>query len=349
MKFLPKAARRRGEHKRLPKRPLRMGVIAVTAIIVVVAATVAVNSLQLGTVTYRADFAQAAGIEAGDSVTYAGVPIGSVSAIELAGDHVVVTMKLERDIRLGDDTRAAIKLTTMLGSRYIELRSNGVGEVPDKAIPISHTEVPYDLETVLQDATQTFGQVDADQIAQSMTTLSEQLDGLPPLVPEAVQNVHSLSAVIAQRREQIASLLTSTGDVTTAIREQQDDLAGLVGQGRTVLQEIMSRQDALRRMLDATTSLVHTLEPIAVGDREQLQTLLTDLHAMTGMIADNDALLRNILQILPVPWRLFANATGTGMELSANAPDGMFVDSFMCALSARAEELGRTPYREDCQ
>jgi len=91
------------------------------------------------------------------------------------------------------------------------------------------------------------------------------------------------------------------------------------------------------------------LEPIAVGDREQLQTLLTDLHAMTGMIADNDALLRNILQILPVPWRLFANATGTGVELSANAPDGMFVDSFMCALSARAEELGRTPYREDCQ
>ncbi|WP_216916554.1 MCE family protein [Nocardia noduli] len=329
--------------------PLKVGMAAVAVVVSVLLITVFVNSLHLGKVTYRAEFAQAAGIAAGDAVTYVGIPIGAVTHTELSGDRVVVTMKIDGDVKLGADTHASIKLTTLLGSRYVEMRSGGVGRLPDAMIPLSQTDVPYDLQTALQDATKTFGQLDADQIASSMTTLSQQLKGLPPLVPEVLANVQALSSVIAQRRDQIGTLLTSTAQVTTVIRDQQADLASLVSQGRTVLQEINSRQDAIRRLLAATTTLVHQLEPIVVGDRPQLQALLDDLQAMTTMIASNDALLRNILQILPVPWRLFANATGTGMELSANAPDGLFIDSFMCALSKRAVELGKAPYQKDCQ
>lgn len=329
--------------------PLRIGMIAVALLATVLAVTVFVNSLHLGKSTYQAHFVQAAGIAPGDAVTYVGIPIGTVTGTRLTGDHVTVTMKIDRDAKLGADTRASIKLTTLLGSRYVELRSNGTGRLRDNDIPLSQTEVPYNLETALQDATRTFGELDAEQIANSMTTLSDKLRDLPPVVPEVMHNVQALSAVIAQRRDQIGTLVTSTVQVTSVIRDQQGDLASLVSQGRTVLQEINSRQDALRRLLAATTALVHQLEPIIVEDRPQLQGLLDDLHSMTTMIASNDALLRNILQILPVPWRLFANATGTGMELSAAAPDGAFVDSFMCALSKRAIEMGKAPYLEDCK
>ncbi|MBH0776309.1 MCE family protein [Nocardia bovistercoris] len=345
---LPALRRRRAGAPTEPD-PLRIGIVAVAVLLSVLLVTVGINSLHLGKATYQAQFAQAAGIAPGDAVTYVGVPVGTVTNTRLTGDHVTVTMKIDRDLPLGADTHAAVKLTTLLGSRYVELRSNGIGRLPDKRIPLAQTEVPYNLETALQDATRTFGQLDADQIATSMTALSTQLRDLPQVVPEVLGNVYSLSAVIAQRRDQIATLVTSTAQVTTVIRDQQADLAALVSRGRTVLQEINSRQDALRRLLAATTTLIHQIEPIAVGDRSRIQQLLDDLHSMTAMIAGNDALLRSILQILPVPWRLFANATGTGMELSAAAPDGAFVDSFMCALSKRAIELGRAPYHEDCK
>jgi len=329
--------------------PFRIGVLAVALLATVLTVTVYVNSLHLGKVTYQARFAQAAGIAPGDAVTYVGIPVGTVTDTRLAGDHVLVTMRLERTVRLGTDTEAAIKLTTLLGSRYVELRSDGDGRLDDNVIPLSRTEVPYDLETALQDATRTFGTVDADRIADSMTALSTRLDDVPALVPQILHNVQTLSSVIAERRDQLGTLLTGTEQLTTVIRDQQADMASLVSRGRTLLQEINARQDALRRMLAAVTALVHALEPIVVDDQPQLQALLDDLHAMTTMIAGNDALLRNILQILPVPWRLFANATGTGMELSAAAPDGAFIDSFMCALSERAVELGRAPYLEDCR
>ncbi|MGW4368581.1 MCE family protein [Nocardia takedensis] len=329
---------------------LRIGLIAVALLVLITLVTVGIQSLHLGERTLRADFAQAAGIGPGDAVTWAGIPVGTVTDVRLAGDHVEVTMKIGDDaVALGADTEAAIKLTTLLGSRYVELRSGGAGELPDGRITLSRTTVPYDLETALQDATATFDQIDADRIADSMTALSQGLGGVPALVPGILRDVRSLSAVIAQRREQIGALLTSTGHLTDVVDGQQADLAAVVGRGRTLLQQINARRDALQRLLEATTALVRQLEPIVVGENAEIEQLLVDLNDMTAMIARHDDLLRNTLQILPVPWRLFANATGTGVELDANAPDGAFFDSWMCALSATAVSAGRAPYLEDCR
>ena len=82
-----------------------------------------------------------------------------------------------------------------------------------------------------------------------------------------------------------------------------------------MLGDIVSRQGAITRLITSTTTLVQQLEPILVNDRPEIEQLLTNLSAMTSMIERHDDLLRNILQILPVPWGLFANATGTGDEL----------------------------------
>lgn len=329
---------------------LRIGIIAVATLVVALTVTVVLNSLPLGARTYHAEFAQAAGIGAGDAVTWAGIPVGTVSDTRLAGDRVEVTLTIDDDaVVLGADTRASIKLTTLLGSRYVELRSTGTGELPGNRIPLSQTSVPYDLETALQDVTTTFDRIDADRSAESMTTLARELDGVPALIPGILDDVRALSAVIASRRDQIGALLTSTAQVSTAIDQQQADLAAVVGRARDLLGQINARQAALTRLLTAATTLVQRLEPIVVGEQAEIEQLLTDLHAMTAMIAGHDDLLRNILQILPVPWRLFANATGSGPELDANAPDGAFIDSWMCALSATAIASGRTPYLEDCR
>ncbi|MEV0685353.1 MCE family protein [Nocardia sp. NPDC050378] len=330
-------------------RSLRTGLVAVLTMTLVLLVLVVVNSMHLGTRTVRADFVQAAGIAAGDPVTWAGIPVGTVTATRLAGEHVEVTLRVENTVDLGADTAAAIKLTTLLGSRYVELRSNGDGQLPGNRIPLSQTSVPYDLETALQDATTTFDQLDADRIAESMTALSRGLDGVPSLVPGVLRDIRSLSNVIATRREQIGTLLTSTDQVSTVIRSQQAELGSVVDRGGAVLRQILARQDALRRLLDATTTLVRRLEPLVVGEHAEIEQLLTDLRDMTAMMARNDELLRSILHILPVPWRMFANATGTGAELNANAPDGAFVDSWMCALSALAVEAGRSPYLQDCR
>ncbi len=326
-----------------------LGVVTVVAIIAVLVATVGVANLGLGKSTYEAEFVQAAQIAPGDGVTVAGIQVGTVEGARLEGDHVVVEMKIDKGVNLGADTVASIKLTTLLGSRYVELRPAGEGGIPDNRIRLSNTVVPYDLQSVLSDATTTFEQVDAERLGATLTELSGELEDLPALMPQALENVENLSGVIADRRGQIGSLLSATYQLTEIIRAQQADLGSLVRDGTDMVNELTLRQNLVERLLSSTSGLVQQLHTIVVDDRASLDALISDLDSMLQSLGNQDALLRNILQILPVPIRNFTNATGTGPELDFTSVAGPFIDSWMCAISGNAELHSLPPYFEDCQ
>ena len=51
--------------------------------------------------TYYASFSEAGGLKANDEVRIAGVRVGKVEAVELAGDHVRVTFRVKTDSEFG--------------------------------------------------------------------------------------------------------------------------------------------------------------------------------------------------------------------------------------------------------
>lgn len=329
-----------------------IGTVALLTLAALIAITTGLSSLHLGKRTYTAEFLQAASLRPGDQVSIAGVPVGVVSATELAVNRVVVTMKLNNDVRLGTDTAASIKLTTVLGSRYIELRPKGKQALAGGRIPLRNTSVPYDLQKLLTDSTTTFEDVDAEQFATSMQTLSQQLTGVPAVLPDALANVKSLSAIIADRRDQISDLLRNTATVAEVLGGQKDDLAALVVQGRELTGEIVRRRASVERLLQAAATLITTAESIIGTDNAHIDQMLADLQQVTSMLGDHDALLRNLFQIMPVAMRNAANATGSGPFLDFMLPGGLMVDSWMCAISGRAEQWkwpDRYQYFKDCR
>ncbi|WP_282781069.1 MULTISPECIES: MCE family protein [unclassified Nocardia] len=347
-----------GIGRRLRDRPLEslrqtwLGALALAALVLAVAATTLVTTLHIGQATYTAEFGQAAGIRPGDQVTVAGVPVGTVGGTELAGDRVLVRMKIDGDVALGAQTRAEIVLTTVLGARSIALMPAGDGSLPDGRIPLTHTTVPYDLQKLLQDSTATFEQVDADRFARSMGLLAAQLRDTPAILPEALANVENLSRMIAERRDQIGALLRNTAQLATILGDQSGDMAALIGQGDVMVREILARRAGVVRLLDAATQLVTIAHTVAVGNREHIDSLLVDIRTLTGMIGDHDELLRNMFQAMPIAVRNITNATGTGPFLDFLLPGGLMVDSWMCAISANAEQHHwpeHFRYFEDCR
>ncbi len=236
--------------------PAVLGSLAIVVLVVAIGAALGINSLNVGEKRVQADFAQAAQLGTGDQVTVAGVPVGHVADMRLAGDHVAVTLSIGDHVHLGSETRASIKLTTLLGNRYVELVPDGPGTLSGR-IPLARTSVPYDLQSALSDATTTFDQVDADQAARALTDLSGQLNGLPQLVPSVLQNIETLSTVISQRRGQIGALLDSTSRLTGVIDGQRANLGALFTQGSDLLREILSRKQAIETVVG--TFLITTL------------------------------------------------------------------------------------------
>ncbi|MEE3753128.1 MCE family protein [Mycobacterium intracellulare] len=334
------------------KRPIEgynkvwLGTISVALMAVVVMVVVGIGRLSLGQTGYQGEFLQAAQITPGDQVTVAGIPVGAVNSVELAGDRVVVKFKVRNDIHLGSDTRAAIKLTTLLGRRYLELSPAGAGGLDHRRIDLANTSVPYDLQKTLADATTTFEQLDADRIAESMSTLANGLTGVPEALPQALDNLRSLAAVISGRRDQIGSLLNGLDKVTTLIGDQKANLGLLVLQGRDLLSEIVSRRAAVQRLFVSTTALVNTIKTI-LNDSPGINEMLSNMQDFSHMVAEKDAMLRNFLQALPLPLRNIVNASGSGTAIDASA--NALIDSWMCALSARAKQFNLPEYLRDCE
>ncbi|MGV9797917.1 MlaD family protein [Mycobacterium sp. NPDC003449] len=330
-------------------RRTRLGAIAVVTVAALIGAMLLVKEAGFGYDRYTAKFSQAASLRAQDIVAVAGIPVGRVTEVRLAGDHVEARIRVRDDIAVGRDSRAAIKVTTLFGSRYLDLRPAGDGAPPEGTIDLTHTEVPYDLQAALADSTRTFEQVDADRIAASLDVVSRQLDGLPGVVPQAMANVHALSSVIAQRRDQLGSLLTNTELVTNMLRRQQSEIGGFIRQSQELVGEFVARSAAFHALMQSLRSIVESLRTVAVNDRAALDDVLATMAQLSGKFAEQDALFRNLLQIAPVPIRQIANATGSGNAIDTNAPAGALIDSWMCAISGRAEQFGMIPYFKDCE
>ncbi len=340
------------QRRRLPleeRNKTWLGIIAVAVVTVIIGAMLLVKVANIGYRHYTAQFLQAAALQVGNPITIAGIPVGEITSMKLAGDHVEAGLKVRDDVARGAESSASIKITTILGSRYLALQPAGEGAVPDNTFDLEHTEVPYDLQEALSDVTTTYEQVDSDRFAETLGVLGKQLQTLPPVVPQALANTQTLATIIAERRDQLGSLLKTTETVTNTLRRQQSTIGDLVRQGNSLVGEFVSRRATFHAMMAALTNLIETLSGIVIDDRPELEELLKNVHELSGMLAQHDDLLRSTLQSGPVALRGLANATGTGNAVGFNAPNGLLVDSWMCAISERAEQFNMIPYFQDCK
>ena len=109
------------------RNPVIIGAISLAVIAALILAAFRAQDLPLigGGDTYYASFSEAGGLKANDEVRIAGVRVGKVEKVELDGDHVRVTFRVDGDADFGDQTAAAIKVKTLLGAMFLSLQPAG--------------------------------------------------------------------------------------------------------------------------------------------------------------------------------------------------------------------------------
>ena len=98
-----------------------------------------------------ADFSGTGGLATGDDVRISGVKVGSVGKIELKpNDYMArVTMQIDDDIKLPDDSSAFISSESLLGGKYMELQPGGSPDFMKSGGHIEYTQAPQNLEQLL--------------------------------------------------------------------------------------------------------------------------------------------------------------------------------------------------------
>ncbi|WP_412475176.1 MCE family protein [Gordonia sp. LUNF6] len=311
-------------------RRLWYGILGVVVIAIVLVAVVGLSSAGLGKRTYTADFEQAGGIRPGDKVRVAGIDVGEVSKTELAGDHVEVAMKVDKDVEVKDDGSAEIKMSTLLGQRYVDI----VLGQSDKATPndrIQHTYVPYDLQQTLAKGTPVLAGIEPNDLTNSIRTLSTQLAGAPAIMGPTLDALTRMSNVLNNRHDQINQLLKDTDAITKQVVDSQFALSIIVGQGAQLANKIVAREQLVTRMLDGVAALTDQASAVAAENGDQFAPVMANLNTIANGLEKNRDNLRKLLDVLPVTARLTTNLTGDGPYANGYLPWGLFPDNWLCA------------------
>uniref|UniRef100_UPI003D91D858 MCE family protein n=1 Tax=Gordonia sp. B7-2 TaxID=3420932 RepID=UPI003D91D858 len=315
-------------HFRNNKR-LWYGLIGAVVIVALLLGVTALANAHLGKKTYTGDFAQAGGIRPGDKVRVAGIDKGEVTDTELEGNHITITMKVDQDVDVTANGSAEIKMSTLLGQRYIDL-SLGDSSEPAPDGKIEQTRVPYDLQRTIEAGAPILNDLNSDSLSQSIRTLNKQLAGAPAITKPTIDALTAMSKVITNRKDQINQLLADTQTVTGIVTDNQAQLAIIVGQGRQLAQKITAREALVTRMLDGIAALSEQAKAVAGENANQLAPIMTNLNTVSQGLEKNRKNLRKILEILPVTARLTNNVIGDGPYANSYLPWGIFPDNWLC-------------------
>ncbi len=275
-----------------------------------------------GGTTYTADFAEAAGLQAGNEVRVAGVKVGRVTGVSLDGNKVAVAFTV-KNAWLGDRTTAAIKIKTLLGEKYLSLDPLGAStQDPGQPIPLPRTTSPYDVTQAFGGFGQQISQIDTSKLAQSLQTLSQAFSGTPRYVRKALTGLASLSSTVASRDAQVTNLLAGTKQLTGTLASEDARFQALLGDGNLLLTMLRQRQAAIHSLLLGTEALATQLSGLVSDDQAKLGPTLAALDQVTTVLQRNQANLAKALALAGPYYRLLGNAVGSGR----------WFDAYLCGL-----------------
>lgn len=264
-------------------------------------------------VGYFAELSDAGGLRAGDPVEVAGVLVGRVDSIEVERDRVVVEFAVDKSLSLGDQTTAAIKVGSVLGSKYLELETHGASALRRHAtIPLSRTTPAYDVVAAFAELTEVGKRLDTNKIATALDTLSSTFQNSPAHVRGALRGLSRFSHTIASRDSEIKELIHHTAITSRVLDERKGDVAQLVTATNLLLDELDRRRSTVHQLLVNTTALADELAGLVKENQAVLTPALTRLETVTRMLQNHQNDLRSVIRNLNAYGQTFNNVIGTG-------------------------------------
>lgn len=228
----------------------------------------------------KAEFSDAAGLKAENQVRVAGIKVGTVSDVELEGDHVLVTLEIENGTEIPQDTFAAIKLATLLGTKFVDLEAKGgepfleAGDV----IPIDNTSVPYEIYQASNQGTAVLEDLDGNALNKALRQLTKLTAAAEDEVGIALEGLNELGTGLNEKDEELRSLLSGSRELTALLADEGDTLIRLIDASNDVLGSLARKREEIQSLLSVTKEMARTVSDVLRENRGNLDSILVDLH-----------------------------------------------------------------------
>ncbi len=255
-------------------------------------ATVGVGLLQGGYHLW-VDYPSVGGLTTGDAVQVAGIKMGSVSEVEIAGDHVRVQMRLEPRARVRHDSIARLDFQALSGSRFINISLGSAdqptlkdGDTVEGEMPPGLTDMIDQMDGVARSVKDLADSLNRNQ-QELLTNLNTMIDENRSALAATLANVRSITAKLDQGNGTMAKLLNDpelydrANAMIANLQRISDDLA----HGQGTLGRLMTDDALYDQVRETVVSLNTTAQNL-----EQISTDVRNGHGTLGRLVTDDSL-----------------------------------------------------------
>ena len=252
----------------------KVGLLVIVGSVILLYMTFAVGKYEFGQkkgYTLEATFDSVAGIDVKASVRMAGVKIGTVDRVELAGDRARVILRIDEGVQIKRGAETMVKTLGLLGEKYIEF----MPVKTERPQPLKPGESPYyhDGERVQV----TVSPSDVDKLINQLSAISDdvkQITGSLRQVLGTEKGTKSMEDILGDLRQTTANikdfshtLRNDGGELVVSLNELVASLNGVVGENRDNLRVTLENvREASKNAEMAMISLDNTVKKIDSGE-----------------------------------------------------------------------------------
>ena len=286
---------------------LIFAVVSVVSIAVVVVVYAQVPSLLgIGQNRLNVKLSDAAGLYVGSRVTYNGVEIGRVTAVNVDPQGADASLSVDSGYRIPAGVRASVHSVSAIGEQYIDLSPGGAKPtawLADGAtIPVNQTTVPIPTGTLLDNVNSLVASVPPASLATSLQELSDAFRGTGPnlrqildqggsLLDSAQQNLGPTLQLIKDAgpllntqtvsSPQIRSLVSSLAGFTDTVHADDGQIRSLIDQGLPAAAQVNGLFQDLKPTIPILLANMSSVEQVLVTYNPALESILVNYPALT--------------------------------------------------------------------
>lgn len=281
--------------------------------------------------TYRAEFADVAGLVEGDEVRIAGVRVGQVTGIGLGErtDRPTAEVELEvsADVPLPAGVQATIRYRNLVGQRYIALvegdGSSGRTLEEDALIPLAQTKPALDLTVLFggfQPLLQALSPADMNRLSFEIIQVFQ---GEAGTVESLLGHVASLSSSLADKDAVIGEVIENLSTVLGSVAARDEQLSGLIVSLQQFVTGLAGDRDAIFDSLQTIDGLARSTTDLLVDARAPLAADIRALGDLSTNLAETGDVVEDFLQLAPTKIDL----------ITRTAVNGSWFNFFLCGAS----------------
>jgi phospholipid/cholesterol/gamma-HCH transport system substrate-binding protein len=263
------------------------------------------------------DMTATGGLFPGSQVTYRGVPIGTVSSIDIAPSktQIVARLAIHDGVHLPRATLAVVADRSPAGEQYLDFQPTGSGPPylgdGDTVAP-SQTRLPPSLAGLLGAVASFAHSVNVHELRSVFNELDAAFGGTGPALGRLIDNSAAIVATLQSVEPQTVDLLRNAGRLLDTQTAHGADLHRSAVSLRQLADTLRADNPKTLRFITAALSASRVTSSVLKRDAGYLSTLLSNLVTTGNLVTDRLPGLRVILRMLPRSLTTLASAVHGG-------------------------------------